>query len=590
LILPRFAVEGNAPTPTPTATLLLLSLAACTGSTTPDAGMLPPFVCTVNGVTYPVDAGDPDDDCRVCQPAVSSVAFAPRADGLQCGHGICAGGSCVADRCYVDVQLVSSGAAPGGGCFSCQPDASLSALTVLPDGTACSSGGIFCQDGGCAALCLIDAGLIPPGTTSPNGCQSCDTLNPQRWTSVEDGTACTSGGTFCVDGGCVLACELTDAGLMLGGTYLPGDPSQCCDPAVNATGPSSIFAPPSFGLSYVRLPQALASGNFNGPRGGRGLVMWDGANVTVFLNPSDAGFEPQDLGSRTSAAAPVVADFDGDSFDDIALLVDGGVHILRGQPDGGPVDGPFLAGPDGAFALAAARSRGSAVPDLALLAPGLGTDDLWIFSNDAGALGPADRRGQVDSSASRLVAGDFNGDGHYDLALGGFHGMTIVQWEPDGGFLDAGFWPALSANYDAMSAGDLDGDGTDDLVVSYQNLTNGMSTVRQFRGSGHGAVAAPDLDAGLPLGWQIDHASIVRLSSETLPGLVVLAGPDAGSEELLLQLSAGTTIDAGAVFRLFSVGGPASAVAAGDFNGDGETDLVVGLLDGGAVVLWGQCP
>src|SRR5262249_53350926 len=65
LILPRFAVEGNPATAT--ATLLFLSMACSTSSVT-DAGALPPFVCTINGVTYPVDAGDPDDDCRVCQP------------------------------------------------------------------------------------------------------------------------------------------------------------------------------------------------------------------------------------------------------------------------------------------------------------------------------------------------------------------------------------------------------------------------------------------------------------------------------------------------------------------------------------------
>jgi hypothetical protein len=544
----------------------------------------------VAGVTYPDDAGDPGDECHFCEPAISSKAFTPRADGWPCGHGICAGGSCVADRCYIDLQLVSSGSTTAGGCFSCQPDASLTTYTILPDATPCTSGGTYCQDGACAQRCLIDAGLIPVGTAAPNGCQNCDTANPQRWTSVQDGLACTTGGTFCIDGGCAPSCKIPDAGLVLGGTYSLGDPTQCCNPAVNTTGRSSTFSSPAFGLSYRSFPKALLSGNFNGPSGGRGLVVWDQIWVTVFLNPSDAGFEPQSyLG--TSATPPVVADFDGDSFDDIAFLVDGGVFIFRGQPDGGPVAGTFLAGPDGAFALAVARSRGSTVPDLALLAPWSSSVGLWIFPNDAGAIGSGALRGQVDSTASSLVSGDFNGDGHYDLAAAGFQGLTILELaEGDAGLVDAGFWPTLGASYDAMSAGDLDGDGIDDLVVSYKNQNDGMTNVRQFRGSGQGAVVGGTFDAGLPLGWQVGNVSITRFSAQTLPGLVLLAGPDSRSLELLLQLSVGSTIDAGSVFRLFTVGGPASAVAAADFNGDGETDLVVGLQDGGAVVLWGQCP
>ncbi len=56
--------------------------------------------CTIDGVPLRSGDADPTDACRVCDPAVSSSAWTPLADGAACGAGgVCAGGACVTGGC-----------------------------------------------------------------------------------------------------------------------------------------------------------------------------------------------------------------------------------------------------------------------------------------------------------------------------------------------------------------------------------------------------------------------------------------------------------------------------------------------------------
>ncbi|MDA8019560.1 MAG: FG-GAP-like repeat-containing protein, partial [Thermoanaerobaculia bacterium] len=224
--------------------------------------------------------------------------------------------------------------------------------------------------------------------------------------------------------------------------------------------------------------------------------------------------------------AVAAGDFDGDGWYDLAFGVPGGevftifragrVQVLYGGPDG------------------------------------LGTEGQQTLTQ--GALGPNPIEAS-DEFGSTLVAGDFNGDGYHDLAVGvpredlgevddagvvdvfygGMNGLdqdSLQRWSQDSGGLDgaAQFGDRFGSR---LAVGDFNGDDRDDLVV-----------------------AAIDDDVGGAL-----DAGVVHVIFGTPDGL------DGSDSRRLRQGFNGLpeTAEAGDLFG--------SGLAAGDFDGDGNDDL-----------------
>jgi hypothetical protein len=183
-----------------------------------------------------------------------------------------------------------------------------------------------------------------------------------------------------------------------------------------------------------------------------------------------------------------VADFNGDGNLDIALAVHlHGFFVLTGDGRGNFSDAS--AGLEGNFSSRAIRVadwNGDGRPDLIAVSEGPGPassqspsdrDGVVVFLNQ-GSHGW--RRGERKMSkgvySDSVTLGDFDGDGHLDVATGSsvIDRKDLVNlWRADGIAIPIAVeLPGVHQIVQAVAAGDFDHDGKDDLAVAYLTLEN----------------------------------------------------------------------------------------------------------------------
>jgi hypothetical protein len=304
------------------------------------------------------------------------------------------------------------------------------------------------------------------------------------------------------------------------------------------------------------------------------------AEVALFSGNGDGTFQrptPIKVGRACTFIAAI--DLSGDGIPDLATSdQDGSASVVLGLAKGGfgkpsiyPTRGKL--GDSQAWGITSADLDGDGAPDLAVTifewhgdfqAPG----QLAILLNkgDGRFAAPVF---YPDRASVAVTAGDFDGDGHLDLATADGDGtVRVFRGDGAGGLGDATEYPIGGPEVAILTA-DLDGDGHLDLA------TGGDASKRVWvtLGKGDGTFGtAKDYPAG-----NTHTIAIADLDDDGHLD-VVAGGYDEGFVRLLRGEGDGTLAAESRVGDL----GHAMSVAAADLNGDGKADLVI--EDGAASV------
>ncbi len=327
-------------------------------------------------------------------------------------------------------------------------------------------------------------------------------------------------------------------------------------------GDGTFGAPPVRLSTDSNLPTSIAIGDLNGD-GQPDLVAGTDARLLLVWRGDGHGHFGQRIASESAHETTrfALADLDGDGHLDVVTAHSTGVAVLFGAGDGSL--GGEASYPIGAAArwVAVGDVSGDGVPDVAATRSG---GVAVLLGRGDGTLGPSTLfpTGGISPNPDRVEIGRVNDDGTGDLVVSSQdYSPTVLLALGSGAFAPPVAFDAGNA-VSSFALTDIDGDRRLDVVAGQ----TGARTASVILGHGDGTFAPP---VAYPVGSG-PLVAVGRFDGDTLEDL---ATANAYAGTVTLWHNAGGGVMAGRTDLV--CGGSPQAVAAGDLNGDGVSDLAI---------------
>ena len=263
----------------------------------------------------------------------------------------------------------------------------------------------------------------------------------------------------------------------------------------------------------------------------------------------------------------VTGDFNGDGKVDIlANNQEGfGVRLFLGNGDGTFQAGTTITLPDKVESMQIGDFNNDGIADFA--ATTYNGTHVWI-GNGNGTFKQT-LSGGAGSSTSSVIVGDFNGDGNLDVIN---NSLGVFLGNGDGTFRNAisiAFGP-FPGNDSPTAVGDINGDGKDDLLIW------NIDTPQLMLSNGNGSFSVTQYQTNT--GTNNNAGFLVDVNHDGK--LDVVLGSDSFNGYFKVSLGNGD-----GTFRAqqsIAANGVTGSMTMADFNGDGESDILVQNITTGA--------
>lgn len=351
------------------------------------------------------------------------------------------------------------------------------------------------------------------------------------------------------------------------------------------------FQPP---VSYNANPgnADVVTGDFNDD-GKLDLAVLNGGNTgnnfVILLGNGDGTFQPAQVFNTlplpnhpgTSATAMAVGDFNRDGKLDLAVSNQNDqVSILLGNGDGTfqpPANFASTAGASAVSGLAAMDYNRDGIPDLVAVSDTDHHVNLLAGNGDGTFQPPM----PVDVGANTLPSGialaDLNGDGVPDIITGnqGTNNVSVLLSGTKGA-MQTNLPGCTGGSTVATTLADFNGDGFNDLAVLNAGACNNVTV--QLNDSNNPGTLQPALSPSNPVGNGPSAMATGDFNGDGVPDLVVANKADNTVSVLIANKGAGGKGDG--TFTQphvpYSTGGTSpSSIFVTDVNGDGKPDIAV---------------
>jgi YD repeat-containing protein len=278
-------------------------------------------------------------------------------------------------------------------------------------------------------------------------------------------------------------------------------------------------------------------------------------------------------------------DFDADGKSDILLFNATTGQVYTWLMDGTGISGqgsPWTLGPGSPWQIAGRGDfDGDGKSDILLFNSSTGQVYIWLMNgttiSSAGSpwtMGPG-------SPWQISGVGDFNGDGKSDILLFNSSTGQVYIWLMDGTTIsDQGSPWTLGPDspWQIVGHGDFNGDGKSDILL--HDSSTGQVYIWLMDGTTISSHGSPwTLGAGTP--WQI--AGVGDFDGDGKSDILL---NDSSTGQVYIWLMNGTTISGQGSPWTLGAGSPWQIAGAGDFNGDGRSDILLYDSSTGQVYIW----